>query len=59
MRNGERLSNWFHGGNFNKRLVKKGIIRIDGKDNDGNDMYALTLKGEKIADELITEITKS
>ena len=45
---GKAFGNWFEGGNFNGRLVKKGIVKKEG------DAYALTRKGELLADELIS-----
>ncbi len=53
---GKPVGNWFEGGNFNGRLLKKGIVKSDGADANGNDLYILTKRGEQIADELMTKI---
>ena len=44
---------WFKGGNFNNRLLGKGIVMKDGK-NEEDDLYSLTkIKGVKLAASLI------
>jgi hypothetical protein len=53
---GKALGNWFQGGNFNARLLKKGIVKKDGTDQDGNDVYSLTMKGENLSKALIDEL---
>lgn len=45
---GKGFGSWFEGGNFG-RLLKKGIVKKDG------DSFALTKKGELLADDLISK----
>lgn len=52
---GKAFGNWFEGGNFNGRLVKKGVVKKEGE-NGAEDVYALTRKGELRADELIAQL---
>jgi hypothetical protein len=50
---GTPFGSWFEGGNFAAHLVRKGILTTDGKDPEGRDIFTLTIKGRKIADEII------
>jgi len=48
------IDKWFKGGNFNNRLLGKGIVMKDGKNEDSEDLYSLTkIKGVKLAVSLI------
>ena len=49
---GKVYGNWFDGGNFNGRLLRKNIVKKDGKKEDGQETFSLTKRGEFIADEL-------
>jgi hypothetical protein len=49
---------WFDGGNFNNRLLKKGIVRVDGKDENGEEIYSLTMNGERVAEEKLAGLKK-
>ena len=53
---GKVYGNWFEGGNFNGRLVKKNIVRGEEKDGKGEDMFSLTKRGEMMAEELIAKV---
>jgi hypothetical protein len=48
---GVAYGSWFDGGNFNNRLLKNGIIKVDRKNEKGEEIYSLTMNGERIADE--------
>jgi len=52
---GKAYGNWFEGGNFSGRLMKKGLVKKDGQ-SDVGDLFSLTKKGEIEADNLITKI---
>ena len=54
---GKVYGNWFDGGNFNGRLVRKNIVRKEGKNEMNEDLFSLTKRGEMLADELITKVT--
>lgn len=54
---GKVYGNWFDGGNFNGRLVRKNIVKKEGKNEKGEDLFSLTKRGEMLADELITKVT--
>ena len=56
---GTPFGSWFNGGNFAARLVGKGILVPDGKDENGRTIYTLTVRGRKTADELIKKIRTS
>jgi hypothetical protein len=53
---GKVYGNWFEGGNFNGRLVKKNIVRKDDKNEKNEDLFSLTKAGEMQAEELITKV---
>ncbi|NWG36839.1 hypothetical protein [Nitrososphaera sp.] len=53
---GKAYGNWFEGGNFSGRLVKKGLVKKDGQTDTGDDLYSLTKKGEIEADNLIAKL---
>ena len=36
---------------MNNRLIKRGVIRVEGKNENGEDIYVITRKGERFADE--------
>jgi len=50
---------WFDGGNFNNRLLKKAIVKIDGRNENGEEIYSLTMNGEKMADEKLAGLGAS
>jgi len=54
---GKVYGNWFDGGNFNGRLVRKNIVKKEGKNEMNEDLFSLTKRGEMLADELITKVT--
>ncbi|NOJ27743.1 MAG: hypothetical protein DA330_07020 [Nitrososphaera sp.] len=49
---GKSYGNWFEGGNFGGRLIKKGLVKKADKNEKGEDRFLLTKKGEKRADDL-------
>ena len=53
---GKVYGTWFDGGNFNGRLVKKNIVKNEGSNDDNEEYYSLTKRGEFIADELIQKV---
>ena len=53
---GKVFGNWFDGGNFNGRLVKKNVVRKEGKNENDEDVFSLTRRGEMLADELIAKL---
>jgi hypothetical protein len=53
---GKAVGNWFQGGNFNSRLLKKSIVKKDGADHNNDDLYSLTMKGEKLAQDFLDEL---
>lgn len=54
---GKVYGSWFDGGNFNGRLVRKNIVKKEGKNEMNEDLFSLTKRGEMLADELITKVT--
>ena len=54
---GKVYGNWFDGGNFNGRLVRKNIVKKEGKNGKNEDLFSLTKRGEMLAGELITKVT--
>jgi hypothetical protein len=50
---GKSYGNWFEGGNFSGRLIKKGLVKKADKNEKGEDRFLLTKKGEKRADDLL------
>lgn len=55
---GKTYGSWFNGGNFNARLIDKGVVKVDSTIDSGESVYALTKKGEKAADKIMEEIKK-
>ena len=53
---GKNVGNWFEGGNFNSRLIKKSLIKKDGTNEKNEDLFSLTKKGKLTTDKLIEEI---
>lgn len=53
---GKVYGNWFDGGNFNGRLVKKNIVKRDAKNEGSEDTFSLTKRGEFLATELIQKV---
>jgi hypothetical protein len=53
---GKVVGDWFKGGNMNNRLVKKNITKRDGVNENNEDLFSLTKKGELLAEELINKI---
>lgn len=53
---GKAYGSWFEGGNFSGRLIRKGLVKKDGQNDSGEDLFSLTKKGEIDADELITKL---
>lgn len=53
---GKVYGNWFEGGNFNGRLVKKNIVKKDDKNENDEDYFSLTKRGEMLAEELIARV---
>lgn len=53
---GKVYGNWFEGGNFNGRLVKKNIVKKEeARDEKNEDLFSLTKRGEMMAEELIAK----
>lgn len=42
---GKSYGNWFEGGNFSGRLIKKGLVKKADKNEKGEDRFLLTKKG--------------
>lgn len=53
---GKVYGTWFDGGNFNGRLVRKNIVKKEGKNEENEELFSLTKRGELLADELITKV---
>jgi hypothetical protein len=53
---GKVYGSWFEGGNFSGRLIKKGLVKKDGQNGSGEDLFSLTKKGEVEADNLIAKL---
>jgi hypothetical protein len=53
---GKPYGSWFNGGNFNNRLLKKGMVRADGQDEQGQDIYCLTMNGQHTFEEKLVEL---
>lgn len=53
---GKDIGSWFKGGNFSKRIVKKGYAIKVGKDDSNADLFSLTTKGMIFAEKLIEKI---
>ena len=53
---GKVYGNWFDGGNFNGRLVKKNIVKKEDKNEKNEDLFSLTKRGEMLANELIAKV---
>jgi len=56
---GKPYGSWFTGGNFNNRLLKRGILRPDGKNKDGEEIYCLTMNGQHTFEDKLQQLTKS
>jgi hypothetical protein len=52
---GKVYGNWFEGGNFNGRLVKKNIVKKEDKNEKNEESFSLTKRGDMLADELIAK----
>ena len=53
---GKAYGSWFEGGNFSGRLIKKGLVKKDGQNDSGEDLFSLTKKGEVEAENLISNL---
>jgi len=53
------FGSWFTGGNFKNRLLDEGILVHEGKDENGKTIYTLSIRGRKLAHELISKIEAS
>lgn len=53
---GVPFGSWFKGGNFKNRLVDGGILVEDGEDDNGKKIYTLSIRGRKMADELLQKL---
>jgi hypothetical protein len=53
---GKVYGNWFEGGNFNGRLVKKNIVKREDKNEKNEDLFLLTKRGEMLAEDLIAKV---
>ncbi|MGI0037608.1 MAG: hypothetical protein ACRD99_04550, partial [Nitrososphaera sp.] len=53
---GKVYGNWFDGGNFNGRLVRKNIVKKEDKNEKNVDLFSLTKREEMQEDELITKV---
>lgn len=49
------LGSWFKGGNFNKRLLKAGMIMKDGETNSHEPQFSLTMRGLKEAEKIVSK----
>jgi hypothetical protein len=53
---GKVVGSWFKGGNLNNRLIKKNIVKRDGVNENNEEIFSLTKRGEVLAEELIDKI---
>lgn len=53
---GKRVGDNFAGGNFNRDLLKKVLLRETGNTPDGETLYGLTEKGKVEAEKIVTEL---
>lgn len=53
---GKDISSWLSGGNFSKRLIKKGLVTKVGKTENNEELFSLTIRGMILAEKLIDEI---
>lgn len=53
---GKVYGKWFDGGNFNGRLVRKNVVKKEGKNENDDDVFSLTRRGEMLADQLIAKV---
>ena len=53
---GKAFGTWFEGGNFSGRLIKSGLVKKDGENDKGEEVFALSKKGEMEADALAKKI---
>jgi hypothetical protein len=53
---GKAFGSWFDGGNFSGRLVKSGLVKKDGANDKGEEVFTLTKRGKMEADELAKKI---
>lgn len=47
------VGSWFRGGNFNKRLLKTGLIMKDGIGNSNDHQFSLTMRGLREAEKIV------
>jgi hypothetical protein len=48
------IGSWFKGGNFNRRLLGKGIIMKDGENDSQESQFSLTMRGLKEAEKIVS-----
>lgn len=53
---GRDIESWFRGGNFSKRLMKKGYAIKIGTNDQNEELFSLTTKGMIFAEKLIEKI---
>lgn len=53
---GKPVGNWFQGRNMNNRLLNQGIIKKDGTNDNNEDLFSLTGKGQHVAKDIIEKI---
>lgn len=53
---GRDVRSWFSGGNFNNRLIKTGLVKSDGENENGNVVFSLTVKGMIVAEKLLDKV---
>jgi hypothetical protein len=53
---GKVFGNWFKGGNFNNRLLKENVVKRLDKNENGDELFSLTQKGELLANKLLEKI---
>ena len=53
---GVPYGSWFTGGNFKQRLVRTGIVVEDGKNENGEQLFSLSIRGKTITKEMFEAI---
>ncbi len=49
---------WFRGGNMRNRLINTGLVKVDGKNENGEEMHSLTIRGMSVAREKLENLKK-
>lgn len=52
------FSSWFNGGNMRNRLFNTGLVKVGGKNDNGEEYYSLTIRGMSVAWEKLEKLRK-